>query len=90
MALSLNLTMAYQKISVSLDPELIDFLDQQDKNRSQVIAELLWEKKKTLYLQELGEAYAAQASDTEFQDESEAWDVTVGDGLNAEAEEALV
>jgi len=81
--------MAYQKISVSLDPELIDFLDQQGQNRSQVIAELLWERKKALYLQELSEAYAAQANDAEFQQEAEAWDVAVGDGLNAE-EEAIV
>lgn len=78
--------MAYTKISVSLDPELISFLDEQGDNRSQVISDLIWEKKKALYLQELAEAYAAQANDAEFQDEAEAWDVTVGDGLNAEQE----
>ena len=81
--------MAHTKISVSLDPELISFLDEQGENRSQIISDLLWEKKKALYLQELGEAYAAQANDSEFQDEVETWDVTVGDGLNAE-QEALV
>lgn len=34
-------------------------------------------------MKELEDAYKEQASDPEFQEEVAAWDIVVGDGLNA-------
>jgi hypothetical protein len=71
------------KVSITLDSEVLSFVDKLSHNRSSFINDILWREKKRIFLQELGEAYAEQSDDPEFQKEVLAWDVTAGDGLNA-------
>jgi predicted transcriptional regulator len=72
-----------RKISITLDDEVLDFVDQLASNRSRVINQILWQEKQRILTQELENAYRDQANDRAFQAEIVAWDTTVGDGLNA-------
>jgi len=72
-----------KKISITLEEEVLDFVDRLGTNRSSSINEILSREKKRVFKQELEAAYKEQDSDLEFQSEIEIWDATVGDGLNA-------
>lgn len=72
-----------KKVSITLDDEVLDFVDQRAENRSSFINHLLREHKEKVFLEELEEAYREQSSDPEFREEVSVWDATVGDGLNA-------
>jgi metal-responsive CopG/Arc/MetJ family transcriptional regulator len=71
------------KVSITLDEDVLEFVDRSSKNRSQFINEILSQAKKRQLLQELEDAYTELADDREYQAEIELWDVTVGDGINA-------
>ncbi|NJL91298.1 MAG: hypothetical protein HC916_17070 [Coleofasciculaceae cyanobacterium SM2_1_6] len=71
-----------KKISITLDNEILDFLDQLTSNRSSFINEILWKEKKRIFMQELENAYKEQDQDTDFQEELAAWDIAIGDGLD--------
>jgi metal-responsive CopG/Arc/MetJ family transcriptional regulator len=71
------------KVSITLDREVLEFVDRSSQNRSQFINEILFREKKRRCLQELADAYTELANDPEYQSESELWDVTVGDGIDA-------
>ncbi len=76
--------MMSKKVSITLDDEVLKFVDQLAAgNRSSFINEILWKEKKKIFMQELEDAYKEQVNDPEFQEEISVWDVTVGDGLNA-------
>lgn len=72
-----------RKISITLDDEVLDFVDQRTNNRSSFINEILWHEKQKSLMQELAEAYRDQSSDPDFLEAVSAWDVTTGDGLDA-------
>ncbi len=72
-----------KKVSITLDNEVLDFVDQQASNRSSFINHVLWQEKRRILIKELGDAYRAQANDPEFKEEMSVWDIAVGDGLNA-------
>ncbi|MUL39370.1 hypothetical protein [Gloeocapsopsis dulcis] len=72
-----------KKISITLDEKVLEFVDQVSKNRSSFINEVLWKEKRRIFMKELEEAYKEQANDPEFLEEIAAWDVVVGDGLDA-------
>ena len=72
-----------KKVSITLDEEVLDFVDRVASNRSSFINEILSREKKRIFKQELEAAYREQGNDPEFQAEIEVWDATVGDGLNA-------
>jgi len=72
-----------KKVSITLDDEVLGFVDQLASNRSSFINDILWKEKKRVFMKELEDAYKEQADDPEFQEEISVWDVTVGDGLNA-------
>lgn len=72
-----------KKVSITLDDEILDFVDQLTSNRSSFINNILWKEKKRVLMKELEDAYNDQANDPDFQEEISVWDVTVGDGLNA-------
>lgn len=72
-----------KKVSITLDEEILDFVDRLTNNRSSFINELLWKEKRRILMQELEDAYREQGSDRDFQEEIAVWDVAVGDGLNA-------
>jgi metal-responsive CopG/Arc/MetJ family transcriptional regulator len=71
------------KVSITLDEEVLEFVDKSSQNRSQFINAILSKEKKRQFLQELEDAYIELASDPEYQSEIELWDVTVGDGIDA-------
>lgn len=71
------------KVSITLDEEVLEFVDKSSQNRSQFINAILSKEKKRQFLQELENAYTELANDPEYQSEIELWDVTVGDGIDA-------
>jgi metal-responsive CopG/Arc/MetJ family transcriptional regulator len=71
------------KVSITLDEEVLEFVDKSSQNRSQFINAILFKEKKRQFLQELENAYTELANDPEYQSEIELWDVTVGDGIDA-------
>lgn len=72
------------KVSITLDEEVLEFVDRSSKNRSQFINEILSKAKKIQLLKELEDGYTNLANDPEYQAEIELWDITAGDGLDAE------
>ena len=72
------------KIAVSLDEELIAFLDEQAPNRSEYLNSLLVEQRSKVLKAQMIAALRADEEDAEYQAEIAAWDVVVGDGLDAE------
>ncbi|QIZ72042.1 type II toxin-antitoxin system MazE family antitoxin [Oxynema aestuarii] len=72
-----------KKVSITLDDEILEFVDRLASNRSSFINNILWQEKRRIFMKELEDAYKDQANDPELQQEISAWDVTVGDGLNA-------
>lgn len=72
-----------KKVSITLDDEVLDFVDRLASNRSSFINKILWQEKRRIFMQELENAYKEQASDQKFQDELSLWEVASGDGLNA-------
>ena len=71
------------KVSITLDEEVLEFVDRSSKNRSQFINEMLSQAKKSQLLKELEDAYTELANDPEYQDEIKLWDITVGDGIDS-------
>ncbi|NJM64830.1 MAG: hypothetical protein HC851_03745 [Acaryochloris sp. RU_4_1] len=72
-----------KKVSITLDNEILDFVDRLASNRSSFINDVLWKEQQRIFMKELEDAYKDQVNDPEFQEEISVWDVTVGDGLNA-------
>jgi hypothetical protein len=72
------------KIAVSLDQDLIAFLDVQATNRSEYLNGLLVEQRTKVLREQMIAALQADQADSEYQAEMAAWDVVVGDGLDAE------
>jgi hypothetical protein len=72
-----------KKISITLDEEVLEFVDRLGNNRSGSINEILAREKQRVLMQELATAYQQQDNDPEFRSEQQTWDMTVGDGLNA-------
>jgi hypothetical protein len=72
------------KIAVSLDQDLIVFLDVQATNRSEYLNSLLVEQRTKVLKEQMIAALQADQADSEHQAEIAAWDVVVGDGLDAE------
>jgi Arc/MetJ-type ribon-helix-helix transcriptional regulator len=72
------------KIAISLDEELIAFLDEQAPNRSEYLNGLVLEQRTKVLKEQMIAALQADEADAEYQSEIAAWDVVVGDGLDAE------
>lgn len=72
-----------KKVSITLDDDIVEFVDQLARNRSSFINNILQQEKKRIFMKELEDAYKDQADDPEFQEEVSLWETTVGDGLNA-------
>jgi predicted transcriptional regulator len=72
-----------KKVSITLDDEVLDFVDRLASNRSSFINNVLWQEKNRILMKELENAYKDQANDLEFQEEVSVWEIAVGDGLNA-------
>jgi metal-responsive CopG/Arc/MetJ family transcriptional regulator len=72
------------KVSITLDQEILEFVDRSSQNRSQFINEILAKENKRQLLQEIENAYTELADNPEYKSEVELWDITVGDGIDAE------
>jgi hypothetical protein len=72
-----------KKVSITLDDEVLNFVDRLAGNRSSFINDILWKEKRRIFMQELEDAYKEQVNDPMFQEEISLWDVTAEDGLNA-------
>jgi metal-responsive CopG/Arc/MetJ family transcriptional regulator len=72
-----------KKVSITLDDEVLSFVDRLASNRSSFINDILWKERQKILRKELESAYKAQANDPMFQEEILVWEVTVDDGLNA-------
>ena len=72
-----------KKVSITLDDEVLEFVDRLASNRSSFINDVLWQEKRRVFMKELEDAYKDQANDPEMQEEISVWDIAVGDGLNA-------
>ena len=70
------------KISITLDDEIVRFIDAQGSNRSKTINQLLTKIKQEQLQKELKEAYIDQNNDPQFWSEFKLWDCTTGDGIN--------
>jgi metal-responsive CopG/Arc/MetJ family transcriptional regulator len=71
------------KVSITLDEDVLEFVDRSSQNRSQFINEILSQAKKSQLLKDLADAYTELAEDPEYQAEIKLWDVTLGDGIDA-------
>lgn len=72
-----------KKVSITLDDEVLEFVDQLSSNRSSFINTVLQKEKQQLFMKALKNAYKEQADDPAFQEEMAVWNVTTDDGLNA-------
>jgi metal-responsive CopG/Arc/MetJ family transcriptional regulator len=72
-----------KKVSITLDNEILSFVDRLASNRSSFINDILWKEMQRVFMKELEDAYREQANDLVFQEEISVWDITVEDGLNA-------
>jgi predicted transcriptional regulator len=72
-----------KKVSITLDDEVLNFVDRLASNWGSFINDVLRQEKQRILMKELEDAYREQSSDPEFQEEISVWDVAVGDGLNA-------
>jgi predicted transcriptional regulator len=72
-----------KKVSITLDDEVLSFVDRLASNRSSFINDILCKEKRRIFMQELEDAYKEQVNDSMFQEEIALWDVTAEDGLNA-------
>jgi metal-responsive CopG/Arc/MetJ family transcriptional regulator len=73
-----------QKISITLDEEVLAFIDSKTKNRSQLINQVFAKLKKQDSLMQLEQAYVEQSQDPEEIEEIELWDLVAGDGISGD------
>jgi Arc/MetJ-type ribon-helix-helix transcriptional regulator len=72
-----------QKVTLTLDQELIEFLDLQASNRSEYLNALLRERRSKVLTEQIVAALQEDSAAPEYQAEIQAWDTVVGDGLDA-------
>lgn len=74
------------KISITLEENLLAYIDSQTTNRSKFINDILAKSYKEQQLKQLKDAYIQQAKDEEELKEIELWDSTAGDNLANETD----
>lgn len=70
-----------KKISITLDDEILDFVDQRTNNRRSFINKIIKHEKQKSFMEALAEAYRDQSSDPDFLEEVSDLEITVSDGL---------
>lgn len=70
-------------MSITLDDEVLAFVDQLASDRSSFINNVLWQEKRRVFMKDLEEAYKEQANDPAFQEEVSVWGTVAGDGSDA-------
>jgi hypothetical protein len=73
-----------QKIAVTIDRELISFIDRQAQgNRSDYLNSLITQERRKILADEIIAALQEDAQDPEYQAEIVEWDRLAGDGIDA-------
>jgi Arc/MetJ-type ribon-helix-helix transcriptional regulator len=73
-----------QKVTISLEDDILRFVDRQAKgNRSAYINDLLAEHRRRILEAQMITALQQDAKDPEYQAAISAWDSVAGDGINA-------
>ena len=81
----LKICIMKQKIALTLDKELVTFLDVQAKgNRSEYLNSLLAQERKRILEAELIASVQQDVNDTDYHSEIAVWDCVAGDGIGAE------
>lgn len=75
-----------QKIAITLDEELVKFLDSVAKNRSEYINTLLAQHRQQVLEAQTIAALNEDATDPDYQQEMADWDNVVADGIDSNAE----
>lgn len=73
-----------KKVSITLDDEVLVFVDKLASNRSSFINDILRKERDRIFIEELEAAYIEEANDPELQAERDLWDAVAGDGIDAE------
>ena len=71
-----------KKISISIDNELLEYIDRESKNRSAFINQCIKEVRMKRKQEDLKAAYLDQEQDPQFWSEFKLWDNTIGDGIS--------
>jgi hypothetical protein len=72
-----------QKVTLSLDKELIEFLDLQAKNRSEYLNELLVQKRSQVLADQIKVALQEDVNNPDYLADIQDWDAVARDGLDA-------
>ena len=72
-----------QKVTLSLDEELIEFLDLQANNRSEYLNELLVQHRSQVLAHQIKTALEEDLNDPDYLSSIQDWDTVIGDGLDA-------
>ena len=76
--------MMKQKIAITIDRELLSFIDRQAQgNRSDYLNSLITQERRKILAQETIAALQADSQDPEYQAEIAEWDRLAGDGIDA-------
>lgn len=71
-----------KRITITLDQEILEYIDRKTNNRSSWINQILKEKQKQELMEQLEQGYQDMNSNPEIREEIELWDSVVGDGLD--------
>jgi hypothetical protein len=72
-----------QKVTLSLDKALIEFLDLQANNRSEYLNELLVQHRSQVLVHQIKTALQEDLNDPDYLSDLQDWDAVIGDGLDA-------
>ena len=72
-----------QKVTLSIDEELIEFLDLQANNRSEYLNELLVQHRSQVLAHQIKTALQEDLNDPDYLSSIQDWDTVIGDGLDA-------
>jgi Arc/MetJ-type ribon-helix-helix transcriptional regulator len=76
--------MMKQKIAVTIDRELVSFIDRQAQgNRSDYLNSLITQERRKILADEMIAALQEDTQDPEYQSEITEWDRLAGDGIDA-------
>ena len=71
-----------KRITITLDKEVLTYLDSKTNNRSSWINEIIKQKQQQELIALLEEGYKQMSNNPEIREEISVWDTVVGDGLN--------
>jgi metal-responsive CopG/Arc/MetJ family transcriptional regulator len=71
-----------KRITITLDQEILEYVDSKASNRSSWINKILKEKQQQELMEQLEEGYKEMSNNPEIREEIELWDSVVGDGLD--------